>query len=183
MQFAKSCRPSRDSSSNGFQTKNKSSALALGAFFLDLPGVSKNGAEIPLCDTDMPGVFNLMQIYVVCYRNQKGVEPMQDLYYYGMRNRGFSIGCQPMKGILWSEEDETGRYHDIIVYGRKLTDAEMRDFELDYIKGPNEMTITVDTSSLSMEDVTFPSSKVSVSASSSFAERSTRPWNASEVIL
>lgn len=59
---------------------------------------------------------------------------MQDLYYYGMRNRGFSIGCQPMKGILWSEEDATGKYHDVLVYSRKLTDAEVRDFELDFIK-------------------------------------------------
>ena len=88
---------------------------------------------------------------------------MQDLYYYGMRNRGFSIGCQPMKGILWSEEDATGKYHDILVYGRKLTDAEVRDFELDFIKGPNEMTISVDTSNLSLEDITIPSSKMPIS--------------------
>ena len=52
-------------------------------------------------------------------------------FRYGMRLRGFSIGCQPMEGLLGREDDITGRYHDIIVYDRELTDEEVRDYELD----------------------------------------------------
>lgn len=58
---------------------------------------------------------------------------MEYLYYYGMRNRGYSIGCQP-KGVLMTQDDETGRYHDIIVYKRALTESEVYDYELDFIK-------------------------------------------------
>ena len=59
-------------------------------------------------------------------------------YRYGMRLRGFSIGCQPMNGLLWSEDDPSGRYYDILIYDRKLTDSELRDYELDYIEEVNE---------------------------------------------
>lgn len=37
-------------------------------------------------------------------------------YRYGMRLRGFSIGCQPMNGLDHREDDPTGRYHDILIY-------------------------------------------------------------------
>lgn len=55
------------------------------------------------------------------------------MYKYGMRLRGFSIGCQPMKGFYERQDDPDGRYHDILIYERKLTDAELMDYELDYI--------------------------------------------------
>ncbi len=55
------------------------------------------------------------------------------MYKYGMRLRGFSIGCQPMNGFYERQDDPDGRYHDILIYERKLTDAELRDYELDYI--------------------------------------------------
>lgn len=54
-------------------------------------------------------------------------------YRYGMRLRGFSIGCQPINGFIRREDDVTGKYHDIIVYDRKLNNAELEDYELDYI--------------------------------------------------
>ena len=54
-------------------------------------------------------------------------------YRYGMRLRGFSIGCQPMNGLDRREDDPTGRYHDILVYKRELTEQELDDYELDYI--------------------------------------------------
>ena len=54
-------------------------------------------------------------------------------YRYGMRLRGFSIGCQPMNGLDHREDDFTGRYYDVIVYNRKLTDKELAEYELDYI--------------------------------------------------
>ena len=55
------------------------------------------------------------------------------MYKYGMRLRGFSIGCQPMKGILYAEEDRDHKYHDILFYSQKLTDDDIRDYELDYL--------------------------------------------------
>ena len=56
------------------------------------------------------------------------------IYKYGMRLRGFSIGCQPMKGLVERQDDPAGRYHDILVYDRELTEKEIRDYELDQIK-------------------------------------------------
>jgi hypothetical protein len=55
------------------------------------------------------------------------------MYRYGMRLRGFSIGCQPMSGLVRREDDTTGRYHDVLVYDRQLTDQELEDYELDYL--------------------------------------------------
>ena len=55
------------------------------------------------------------------------------LYKYGMKYRGFSIGCQPMNGFYERLDDKTGKYYDIIVYNRKLNDSEIRDYELDYV--------------------------------------------------
>ena len=54
-------------------------------------------------------------------------------YRYGMRLRGFSIGCQPRDGFLDREDDPSGRYYDILVYERQLTEKELEDFELDFI--------------------------------------------------
>jgi len=55
------------------------------------------------------------------------------MYKYGMRLRGFSIGCQPMNGLAGRENDPTGRYHDILIYDRPLSDHEQDAFELDYL--------------------------------------------------
>lgn len=58
------------------------------------------------------------------------------LYKYGMRLRGFSIGCQPMKGF-WERQDDNGHngrpYHDILLYTEKLADKDLEDYELDYL--------------------------------------------------
>lgn len=56
-------------------------------------------------------------------------------YRYGMRLRGFSIGCQPKEGFIRREDDKSGYYHDVIVYDRKLTEQEISDYELDDING------------------------------------------------
>lgn len=55
-------------------------------------------------------------------------------YIYGMRLRGFSIGCQPIDGLIERRDDTTGRYHDLIVYDRKLTEQELKEYELDFIQ-------------------------------------------------
>ena len=55
------------------------------------------------------------------------------MYLYGMRLRGFSPGCQPMIGLVERQDDVTGKYHDILIYDRELTDKELNDYELDFI--------------------------------------------------
>lgn len=56
---------------------------------------------------------------------------MELKFEYGMRLRGFSIGCQPKQGFLERKDDPTGKYHDIIVYDRPLTAKECEEYELD----------------------------------------------------
>jgi len=53
---------------------------------------------------------------------------------YGMRLRGFSIGCQPMKGFMRRHDDPTNRYYDIIEYDRELTQEEIEHYSLDRIE-------------------------------------------------
>jgi len=55
------------------------------------------------------------------------------MFKYGMRIRGFSMGCQPMDGLLWREDDPTMKYWDILVYDRRLTEAECKHYSLDLI--------------------------------------------------
>lgn len=50
-----------------------------------------------------------------------------------MRLRGFSIGCQPMKNLIERVDDESGKYHDILIYSEKLTDEQATNYELDYL--------------------------------------------------
>ena len=54
-------------------------------------------------------------------------------YKYGMKLRGYSIACQPMKGLTGVTEDPTGRYHNILTYDRQLEPREMRLYELVFI--------------------------------------------------
>lgn len=55
------------------------------------------------------------------------------LYKYGMRLRGFSIGCQPLGCFVKREEDKTHKYYDILYYFRPLTERECKHFELDFL--------------------------------------------------
>ena len=57
------------------------------------------------------------------------------MYLYGMRLRGFSIGCQPKQGLIGLADDEyqDSKYHDVIAYDRKLTEDELQEYSLDYI--------------------------------------------------
>ena len=54
-------------------------------------------------------------------------------YKYGMRLRGYSIGCQPLKGLLDVTEDRTGKYYDILTYDRRLEQKELDGFELTFL--------------------------------------------------
>lgn len=60
-------------------------------------------------------------------------------YRYGMRLRGFAPLCQPMAGLVGVEAG-FGRYHCVLVYKRKLTDEEVRNYELDYLEANDETT-------------------------------------------
>lgn len=55
------------------------------------------------------------------------------VFIYGMRLRGFSIGCQPSRGLIRQEDDPTGKYHDLLVYDRPLSEAEINNYELDFL--------------------------------------------------
>lgn len=62
------------------------------------------------------------------------------LFIYGMRCRPFSIGTFPKEGFtcvgtqeILMDSDFNDRYHDVLVYNRKLTDEELYEYELDYI--------------------------------------------------
>lgn len=55
-------------------------------------------------------------------------------YRYGMRLRGFSIGCQPMAGLVdWADCDSNSRYYSILVYDRKLSREEASEYDLDLL--------------------------------------------------
>ena len=54
-------------------------------------------------------------------------------YYYGMRLRGFSIGCQPKEGFVERMDDPKGEYWDILKYSRKLSDFEKEAYSLDFL--------------------------------------------------
>lgn len=54
-------------------------------------------------------------------------------YRYGMRLRGFSIGCQPMQGLRDVFDDKDGRYYDILAYDRQLSPKEVEDYELTFV--------------------------------------------------
>ena len=59
---------------------------------------------------------------------------MPVVYVYGMRLRGFAPGCQPMNGFVERRDDPKGKYHDLLVYDRPLTDKELRDYELNFLQ-------------------------------------------------
>ena len=56
-------------------------------------------------------------------------------YTYGMKLRGFSIGCQPNKGFIKRINSTDSKYYDLIEYDRKLTDEEVKRYSLNLIEG------------------------------------------------
>jgi hypothetical protein len=54
-------------------------------------------------------------------------------YVYGMRLRGFSLGAQPMDGFIERRDDCTGKFFDILVYDRPLTESEIYRYELSFL--------------------------------------------------
>lgn len=56
-----------------------------------------------------------------------------NIYAYGMRARGFCLGCQPMGGWLDRKGDPLSIYYDVLFYNRTLDKGEMDRYELDYL--------------------------------------------------
>lgn len=52
-------------------------------------------------------------------------------YWYGMKLRGFSPGCQPKNGFVRRLDDSTGKYWDVLVYNRPLTEEEIKVYDLE----------------------------------------------------
>lgn len=56
------------------------------------------------------------------------------LYKYGMRSRGFSIGCQPPKVKYYEDADKIkSGYWSYIYYEEPLTEEQLKKYELDYL--------------------------------------------------
>lgn len=54
-------------------------------------------------------------------------------YVYGMRLRGFSIGCQPKEGFVERRDSPAENFYDVIVYSRLLSQQELEDYDLTFI--------------------------------------------------
>lgn len=57
---------------------------------------------------------------------------VEEKYYYGMRMRGASPSRQP-DGFDEIKEDPSGKYYNILVYSRRLTEEEEHEYELDHL--------------------------------------------------
>lgn len=65
---------------------------------------------------------------------------MMVFFVYGMRLRGYSPGCQPKEGLVTRIDDRARKYHDKLVYNRRLTEKEELEYELDYLGELQEVT-------------------------------------------
>lgn len=109
-----------------------------GKMYSEHPALSRkdNTTEIcPACgmnealeDAGMSGMLNDIPNFTV-----DESQYTKEVYSYGMRLRGFSPGCQPMKGLLLAAEDTTGNYYNLLLYDRQLSKEEVRYYELDYL--------------------------------------------------
>lgn len=54
-------------------------------------------------------------------------------YYYGMKLRPYGIGCQPKGMELMMDCDPGARYWSIIYGNEKLSDEQLKAYDLDYL--------------------------------------------------
>ena len=71
--------------------------------------------------------------YIPVVVNSKQTMMEKILYTYGMRLRGYSIGCQPIDGFVAADDDVLQEYHNILYYDRKLSDEDCKNYDLDYL--------------------------------------------------
>lgn len=53
-------------------------------------------------------------------------------FAYGMKDRPCGKGCQP-KGFTDVYQDDSGKYHNVLFYKRKLKAKELSDYGLVYL--------------------------------------------------
>ena len=75
------------------------------------------------------------------------------MFMYGMRLRPFSIGCQPMNGLIQVEDDKTGKYWNILIYANPLNDHEQEVYELDYLGERQKVRLSNDKSGRTRLDI------------------------------
>lgn len=57
-----------------------------------------------------------------------------ELWQYGMKERGYSLGCQPAGVYHWQDVDKkTTGYWSVITYTRELTPEEISKYSLEFI--------------------------------------------------
>lgn len=59
------------------------------------------------------------------------------MYQYTYRFRGFSIGCQPMQGLI-EHKDVDGYKYGILYYNRQLSQVEIDNYELIDLNAENK---------------------------------------------
>ena len=57
---------------------------------------------------------------------------MEKGYAYGMKLRGYSLGAQP-RGAIDHIDDNSGKYHDIVIYADPLTADQIFDYDLEFV--------------------------------------------------
>ena len=54
------------------------------------------------------------------------------MYMYGMKERGFGMGCQPKGFVKWEDSDCDG-YYSYVYYDEPLTEEQMEQYEMELI--------------------------------------------------
>lgn len=72
-------------------------------------------------------------------------------FRYGMK---VSNGTIPMDGLLAREDDKAGKYNDILVYTRRLTGEEIREYGLQDLNKPaKKLTIIREQKGIKQKDL------------------------------
>ena len=71
---------------------------------------------------------------------------MYKMYYYGCKSHNTDFGAVPVKGILMWRPSKDDKYYRILVYSRRLSHAEMEQYQLDFIGCDSDSTVTLDMS-------------------------------------
>lgn len=110
--------------------KKRSLSKGEKAMFLGFKSIIEDASSVEIAINERDWLYG----YMAREARESGFDDDPKFFKYGMRLRGFSIGCQPMDGLVEHHDDATGKYHDILVYDRTLSAQEMIDYELDFLE-------------------------------------------------
>lgn len=75
-------------------------------------------------------------------------------FRYGMRMTVGLPGPIPIDGLLAREDDKNERYHNILVYSRRLLDKELRDYDLEDLNKPaKRLTVIREQKGIKQKDL------------------------------